>query len=364
MMRNYSRGAIIAVCLVALMIIGMVYGVWTGVNTLLSPPDTTQQASVTLVIQRGESTQAIADDLYQKGLIRNTLAFRVWARVKGLDTRLRAGAYLLTPGMGVDQIVARLQTGRPDEKRLTVVEGWRIEQISAHAQTLGLPNFSAQDFLNYTHHPNRFPDRAHYPLLQQASNMEGLLFPDTYLVPINYNTIQVIELMLNRFNQIAQENNLVARASQHRISEYQMVILASIVQREAANDKQMPLIAGIYWKRLYQPSPEVGTLLEADPTVQYARDTDHPPSSAGDYWKPLTDVGGRVDPDNPWNTYNAHHPGLPPTPIASPGLIALQSAASPMQTDCYYFLSDPKDGALVCASTYEKFQQLEKQYLS
>lgn len=330
---------------------------------LFAPPEVTQQRQTALIIENGESTQEIADDLYKKGLIRNAQAFRLWARIKGLDTHLRAGAYSLAPGMSIDQIIAKLERGQPDERWMAIIEGWRLEQIGAQVQKLGLPAFREADFLNYTHHPERFPERAKYPLLQHASSMEGLLFPDSYLVPLSYNTVQIIDLMLDRFNGLAQQYHLEQQARQHQLSLYQMITLASIVQREAANDGQMPLIAGIYWKRIYQPSPEVGTLLQADPTVQYARDTDHPPASSAHYWQPLTDVGGKIDPGSPWNTYNANHPGWPPTPIASPGLKALQAAAAPVKTDCYYFLTRPKDGSLACASTYARFQQLENQYL-
>lgn len=363
MTERRRRKAIIAVCLVALVAFGIFYSVWNAVTTLFAPPEVTRSAPVALLVRRGESTQEIADDLYTRGLIRNALIFRVWARAKGLDTDLRAGVYTLTPGMTVDQIIEKLQHGRPDEKQLKVVEGWRLEQIGAQIQTLGLPNFREQDFLRYTHHPALFPDRTQYPVLQHASSMEGLLFPDTYSLPLDYNSVNIIDMMLNRFVQIEQKYDLVASAQRHQLSEYQMVILASIVQREAANDGQMPLIAGIYWKRVYQPGPDVGTLLEADPTVQYARDTDHPPASAADYWKPLNDVGGKVDPASPWNTYAPGHSGWPPTPIASPGLTALKAAAEPMQTDCYFFLTKPTDKSLACASSYAQFQELEHRYL-
>jgi UPF0755 protein len=352
----------LVLCVVALVVIGSACGVWAIATTLFSPP-AGQQRQVSLLIQSGESTREIANDLYARGLIRNAQAFRIWARIKGLDRHLQAGAYTLAPGMSIDQIIARLQKGRPDEKRLVIIEGWRLEQIGAQAQALDLPAFRERDFLRYTHHPELFPDRAKYSLLQHASSMEGLLFPDTYLIPLNASTIQVIDTMLDRFNQVTQQYHLASLAQQHQLTEYQMLILASIVQREAANSSQMPLIAGIYWKRLYQPSSEVGTLLEADPTVQYARDTDHPPSSVADYWKPLADTGRNIDPASPWNTYSARHPGLPPTPIASPGLKALLAAASPMHTDCYFFLSRPSDGALLCAATYEQFQRLEQHYL-
>lgn len=360
-MQRRGRGAIIAVFLVTLVIFGTIYFAWSTVTTVFSPPTTTQSNSVSLVIQEGESTQQIGDDLYKRGLIRNPLAFRIWARIKGLDTRLQAGAYTLTPGMSIDGIIAKLLNGQPDERRLAVIDGWRLEQIAAQASLLGLTNFDKQKFLNYVHHPNTFPDKAKFPLLQQAPSMEGLLYPDTYFIPINYSTVQVLDMMLSEFTNVLQANNLLTKAQQHHLSPYTMIILASIVQREAANTKQMPLIAGIYWKRIYQPSSEIGALLQADPTVQYARDTNNPPSMVAGYWKPLADSGENIAPGSPWNTYT--NQGWPPTPISSPGLKALQAAASPSSTACYYFLSNPRDGSLVCAQTYAQFQQLEQQYL-
>ena len=358
MMRKRGRGALIAVFLIALIIFGVIYGVWSTITTVFEPPAATHAGSITLIVKDGETTAQIADDLYARGLIRNPLAFRIWARLKGLDTRLQAGAYILTPGTSIDGIIAKLLQQQPDEKRLAVIDGWRVEQIAAQASTLGLVNFNEQDFLKYVHHPDQFPDRAQYPILQNAPSMEGLLFPDTYLIPLNYNTVQVLDMMLNEFTQVVQQYNLAAQAQQHQFSLYNMIVLSSIVQREAAKTSQMPLIAGIYWKRIYQPSADVGgPYLKSDPTVEYARETDNPPAN-GVYWQNLDNfgIGGNVDPNSRWNTYT--HQGWPPTPIASPSLDALKAAASPAQTNCYYFFSK-KDGSLVCAPTYAQMLQEE-----
>ena len=357
-MKKRGRGAIIAVLLVTLVIFGALYGAWSAITTVFEPPMTTRTTQIPLVIQSGESTTQIADDLYQKGLIRNPLAFRIWARIKGLDTRLQAGAYLLKPGMSIDGIIAKLLNGQPDERRLAVIDGWRLEQIAAQASKAGLSNFNQQQFLTYTHHPDQFPDRAKYPILQKAPSMEGLLFPDTYLIPINDNTVQVIDMMLDEFTNAVQP--LVATAQQHQLSEYQMIILASIVQREAANTGQMPLIAGIYWNRQFKPTNETVGFLAADPTVVYGYVSDHLIASQANYWPDLNNLGTgtTVDPNSPWNTYT--HKGLPPTPIASPNLAALKAAASPKPTNCYFFYNRPKDGAIVCEPTLEQIQQDEQ----
>src|SRR5260370_1155542 len=115
MMKKRGHGAMIAVFLVTIVIFGVTYGAWTTVTTVFAPPALTQTTQISLVIQSGETTPEIADDLYKRGLIRNPLPFRIWARVKGLDTQLQAGAYLLTPGMSIDQMIAKLQNGQPDQ---------------------------------------------------------------------------------------------------------------------------------------------------------------------------------------------------------------------------------------------------------
>lgn len=359
-MSKRGRGVIIAGALVTLILFGAAWSTWSVTTTIFEPPANVSRQTVTLTIQDGENTQQIADDLQAKGLIRNALAFRLWARIKGLDKTLEAGIYLLKPGMTVDQIIARLQNGQPDEKRLVIIEGSRLEEITRVLGQSGLPHFHEQQFWQYVQHPQTFPDRARYPILQQipqAQNMEGLLFPDTYQIPVTYDEVQVIDKMLDDFTQRVRENNLVELAQKHGLTEYQMVTLASIVQREVRFSSDMPLVASVYWNRIERPNAETRSLLNADPTVQYARDTAHPPAR---YWQPLTDVGNKVAPGSPWNTYTT--PGWPPTPIASPGLQALQAAAAPAQTDYYFFLSK-KDGHNVYEATYAQFLNDKDRYL-
>lgn len=359
-MRARGRGAMLAVLVIALVIFGTIWSLWTVTTTIFVPPTSTSNQTVTLVIRDGESTQQIADDLQARGLIRNAFSFRLWARIKGLDKTLEAGVYNLTPGMTIDQIIAKLQNGQPDEQRFVIIEGYRLEEIANAISRSHLQRFDKSQFLQYVKHPETFPDRAKYPILQQippGQSMEGLLFPDTYQIPVSYNAVKIIDSMLNEFVQVEQAHKLVAQAQQHGLTAYQMVILASLVQREVRFAADMPLVASVYWNRIEKPNAETGSTLDADPTVQYARDTDTPPPM---YWSPLNDTGGKIDPKSRWNTYTM--PGWPPTPICSPGLPALLAAASPAQTNYYFFLSK-KDGHNVYADTYAKFLQLERQYI-
>jgi UPF0755 protein len=366
MKRRGTRAAIIAILLLGLLIFGGVYFAWNTVTDVFQPATSNQSNSIPFVIQSGESGAQIADALQAKGLIRNALAFRIWARIKGLDTQLQAGAYNLSPSMTIDQIITQLLHGQPDAIPVTILEGWRIEQIAqkfAHNDTAYPPltKFNEQDFMNDTLHPTRFPDYANYPFLKSipaGDSMEGLLFPDTYLVPVNATARDVVNMMLTEFNTKVQQNHLDTLAKQNKLSVYQMVILASIVQREALFENDRPLVASVYWNRIYKPNAETNSLLDADPTVQYARDS-APGTKA--YWMPLNDSGRLIVPDSLWNTYT--HTGFPPTPICSPGLLSLEAAASPAQTSYYFFLSKP-DGHNVYAKTNAEFQMDVQKYLN
>jgi len=347
MKKRGQRGAIIAVLLLGLLIFGGVYFAWTTITDIFQPVNTDQGKSVIIVVQNGDTAHTIADELQAKGLIRNALAFRIWARIKGLDIHLQAGAYNLKTDLTIDAIISQL-LAQPDYFVVSIPEGLRIEQIAQRLGAAGIPKFNTQEFLKYTKNPAQFPDAAKYPILKSipsGSGMEGLLFPDTYLIPVNATTGDVVNMMLTEFSDKVQQNHLDVLAKQNRLSVYQMVILASIVEREVRFNQDRPLVASVFWNRIYKQNNETVGRLQDDPTVEYARDS-QPGTTI--YWKPLRDVGGNIAPKSPWNTYT--HAGLPPTPICSPGLASLKAAAAPTKTDYYYFLSK-KDGTIVYAKT-------------
>ena len=359
MKKRGQRGAIIAVLLLGLLIFGGVYFAWTTITDIFQPVNTDQGKSVIIVVQNGDTAHTIADELQAKGLIRNALAFRIWARIKGLDIHLQAGAYNLKTDLTIDAIISQL-LAQPDYFVVSIPEGLRIEQIAQRLGAAGIPKFNTQEFLKYTKNPAQFPDAAKYPILKSipsGSGMEGLLFPDTYLIPVNATTGDVVNMMLTEFSDKVQQNHLDVLAKQNRLSLYQMVILASIVEREVRFNQDRPLVASVFWNRIYKPNNETIGRLQDDPTVEYARDS-QPGTTI--YWKPLRDVGGNIAPNSPWNTYT--HAGLPPTPICSPGLASLKAAAAPTKTDYYYFLSK-KDGTIVYAKTKTEFEMDVKKYL-
>jgi UPF0755 protein len=357
-MRGQSaRVAIIAVFLLGILIFGGVYYTWNTVTDIFQPVSPAGEGRIIPIqIKPGETTAQIADDLQAKGLIRNALAFRVWARIKGLDNQLQAGGYnRLNTSMTISDIIDQLLNAFPDVLYVTIPEGYRIEQIAQTFGSAGLVKFNERDFLKYTKHPDQFPDAGKYPILKsipRGSGMEGLLFPATYDIPVDGTAREVVNRMLAAFDKYVQQNGLVVKAQANRLSEYQMVILASLVQREIINIKDAPGVAGVYWNRVMNLVPnDTAGYLGADPTVQYARDTEKPPKV---YWQPLNDSGKNIATDSPWNTYVKV--GLPPTPICSPGLAVLEGAASPTKSDYFYFFNT-KNGSTVYAKTYNEFLQ-------
>jgi UPF0755 protein len=367
MSKSGPRIAIVLVLLLGLLIFGGVVYAWNTATDIFLPVTTNGPGkTIPIEITKGETTAQIADDFVKKGLIRNALAFRVWARIKGLDTGLEAGIYKnLNTSMSISEIIDQLLNAQPDAVRVVIPEGWRIEQMAQRfaSPSSGLLKFNEDQFLLYTEHIDKFPDAAKYPILKlvpPGASMEGLLFPASYEIAVDATARDVVNMMLQTMESTIQQNHLDTLASQHHMSVYQMLTLASIVEREIAFDKDRSTVASVYWNRLFVPGNESAGFLDADPTVQYARDTLTPPKAPTPYWSPLPDAARNIVPDSPWNTYT--HKGLPPTPICSPGLASMEAAAAPPKTDYFYFLAT-KDGHIVYARTYAEFQQDEQKYL-
>jgi UPF0755 protein len=339
-----------------MLIFGGVYYTWFTVTDVFQPVTTVGLGqTIPVEITQGETTAQIANDLQAKGLIRNALAFRVWARIKGLDTHLEAGIYRhLSTSMNISDIIDQLLNAQPDALRVVIPEGWRLEQIAQKFANAGLVKFNKQEFLKYTKHINQFPDAAKYPLLKfvpAGDSMEGLLFPASYQVVVDATARDVLNLMLTAMTDNIQRYHLDKLAQQHHLNVYQMIILASLVEREVVFDQDRGGVASVYWNRIYAPDNGTVGFLESDPSVEYARDTQNPPQH---YWADLNDVGSNIAKNSPWNTYVKA--GFPPTPICSAGLASLEAAAAPPKTNYYYFVGK-KDGHIVFASTYDEFQK-------
>lgn len=288
-------------------------------DQLLTRPRDLSGSEQTFTINQGESVNSVASHLEEIGLIRSAEAFRAYLIYSGLDTSIQAGDYKLSAAMSTIDIARKLQDATPEDVNFVILPGWRMEEIAASLPTSGL-SISPDDFLTAAR--TVYPE---YDFLAGADSTEGFLYPDSYDVPRDVTADVLVNGFLRNFS-LHLTPELQQGFEKQGLTIYQAVTLASLVERESMQDEEKPLIASVYMNRLRQ-----GMKLDADPTVQYALGYSILQNS---WWtSPLSLVDLQVN--SPFNTYL--NVGLPPTPIANPGLDALQAVASPAETSYLYF---------------------------
>jgi UPF0755 protein len=332
--RRRVSGRVIAAS-VAVLVVLVAAGVWGLL--LRNESGLASGSSVQVEIPPKAHSAEIARILADKGVVPNALMFRIFARLSGGDASLKAGTYDMTTGMGLGEVEARLTKGPAIVYwELPVPEGWTIDQIAARvgART----DVSAQDFATFA--KTKAQDSAllsKYPFLRanRTESLEGYLFPKTYQVKAGSTSREIVEMMVAQFGRETADLDLsVPRGG--GLTAHDVVTVASMIEREARVPAERPVIASVIYNRLAR-----GMLLEIDATVLYI---------VGNKTKLLyRDL--RVD--NPYNTYVVK--GLPPGPIASPGLASLQAACRPSSTGYYFYVRTGKDGSHTFTQTKAEF---------
>ncbi len=286
---------------------------------LLTRPLDTNGAEQNFTVETGETVNSIAGRLEVTGIIHNADAFRAYLIYSGWDTTIQAGEYKLSAAMSAIEIARELQDATPEDVTFVILPGWRMEEIAASLPTSGLA-ISPEEFLTAARTPR--PD---FDFLAGATTTEGFLFPDSYIVPRGVTVDDFVNGLIRNF-AFRLAPDIENGFEKQGLTVYQAVTLASLVEREAVQDDEKPMIASVYLNRY-----KINMKLDADPTVQYALGYSFIQQS---WWtSPLTLIDLQVN--SPYNTYiNA---GLPPTPIANPSLDALQAIAAPAETNYLYF---------------------------
>jgi UPF0755 protein len=299
-------------------------------------------------IEQGETAMTVSTRLQEEGLISDADLFRLYMRYHGVDQRLAAGNFELSPDMPMPEIAERLQRPQIEEIVVTVPEGMRAEEVADLLNVRGIMDGEA--FLSMVRGGSATARAlGDYPFVPDGlTSLEGYLFPDTYRLPARATPGDLIQRMLDNFGQRVN-SEVLAPATQAGRGLSQVITMASIVEREARRADERPLIASVYWNRVSGAcSAETGgAYLQADPTVQYAA------GRPGEWWWKPPSVEAYQQVLSPYNTYL--RPGLPPGPIASPGLSAIQAAADPATTQYCFFLA-MGDGSHVFASTLAEHQ--------
>lgn len=318
----------------ALMYLVIIGGIVVGgasqliISEIDRPADPEDDTGVTFVVEPGMKASDIAANLGSENLIRLPLLFQLMAREQKVGDRLQAGEYQLARNMTMAQILTVLQDAPSgDEREIGILPGWRLEEIAASLAESGAVG-SAEEFLAVARNPEPFKqNHARLQGIPEGQSLEGYLFPDTYRIDASATVTDVIETILTDgfdANYSTFESEVIAEGPNGPPSVHEVVTMASIVQREAANEQEMPHLAWIFWNRLKpQYAEEVVGRLQADPTLQYALGKD------GDWWPNL----GQLSSDELNNNQSEYNTrivqGLPPGPIASSSLFALRSAARP-----------------------------------
>lgn len=294
-------------------------------------------------IEPGQTARKIGERLEQQGYITRLLPWHYYSRLGNAGAKIEAGTYQLTDGERLAAVLDRFTSGdaTTDELTVTYPEGFTLEQIAERtaAKKIG----SKEEFLKAAV-PSNYADT--YPYLATLSanrTLEGYLFPDTYKVFVDDKPDDVIRRLLGNFDhKLTPEVREQMSASKRTVD--QIIIMASIIEREVIHDQDMALVAGVLWKRF-----DDGLGLDADATIRYA----------------LKKWDGRLtvqdlQTDSPYNTRK--YRGLPPGPISNPGRRAIMAAIKPEASPYYYYLSTP-DGQTIFAKTNDEHNANKAKHL-
>lgn len=292
------------------------------------------------VISKGQAASRVAARLEEEGLIKSALSFRLYTQITGQAKAIQAGDYRLSPNLSLTRLVATFLAG-PQELWVTYPEGLRREEMAAKTiKTLGMEGETAEMFYK--------------DFLKESRDLEGFLFPETYLFARDVQAASVVKKLRATFDSKVTDK-MIEDANAQGLQLNEVVTLASIVERETLTDEERPVVAGVLLKRM-----EIGIPLQADATLQYITGNKR---CAGyqldcDWWKPPTVEDKKLN-----SSYNAYlNKGLPPEPIANPGLQSIKAVIYPEESSYLYYIHD-KDGKIHYAETIEEHNENVNKYI-
>lgn len=292
-------------------------GLWVWYQVQLSPVNAADKDKKVVVIAENTVPSQIADELKEQGVIRNQAAFLLHARLTGVQNNLQAGTYRLSPSETTPEITSHLVNGKVDVFSITFLPGATLADNRQAFIDVGYSASEVDAALAKDYESPLFQGKPAY------ADLEGYIYGETYSFGTSTSVEAILESVFTYYYGIVEKNDLIAKYSAQDLTLYEGITLASIVQREASpGGDDMPQIASVFYNRIAEGMP-----LGSDVTYQYIADK----------------TGVPRDPtlDSPYNT--RRYAGLPPGPIAVPGLKALLAVATPAQSDFLYFLSGDDD---------------------
>lgn len=291
-------------------------------NQLNTPLDKSGSEKI-FIIEEGQGLEEISEALESEGLISNKWIFFYYLWLQKKASNLQAGEYGLSAAMDIPEIANKIIRGEVIENwiKVTIPEGWTNKQTEQRLLNFGLIN--SEDKL--------------------PADKEGYLFPDTYYFYKDSNINDIAEKMLNNFDKKVTED-LKKEIENQGKTLYDILIMASLIEKEVITEEDMAIVSGVFWNRLEDNHP-----LESCATIAYILGIDKWRYSVED-----TKI------ESPYNTYR--NVGLPPTPINNPGLSAIKSAVYPVETDYYFFLTDPETGNTIFSKNLQEHNANKRKY--
>ncbi len=307
------------------------------VDNQLQPVAMENAKEIQIIIPKGTSTSNIAKILKDNKLIRNEMFFRVFAKYEKMDGNFKAGKYVLNNGMTQKEIMENLVAGgiAKDSVTFTIPEGFELKQIAERLSEIGLVN--KDSFLELTSKVSNFSSE--FDFLKEVPgelSLEGYLYPDTYEAYADASEKDIIRKMLSRFDSLYTDD-IKAKAKELGLNLNQVITLASIIEREGRADSEREIISAVFHNRIKSKM-----MLQSCATVQYILGERKPVLSNKD-----TSI------ESPYNTYI--NQGLPPGPIASPGIKSIEAAVNPADVNYKYFVfNEDEAGTHTFSVTYEE----------
>ncbi|SCG83270.1 hypothetical protein DW1_1700 [Proteiniborus sp. DW1] len=317
-----------------------IYGVKKYVDNQLKPIAIDNIKEVQVTIPKGSSSSKIAKILKDNNLIRNELVFRLFAKYEKMDNKFKAGKYVFNTGMTQEEIMGKLVEGgiSKDAITFTIPEGFELKQIAERLHEMNLAD--KDTFLELASKVSNFSSE--YEFLKEVPeelSLEGYLYPDTYEVYVDASEKDIIRKMLNRFDNLYTDE-IKAKAKELNLDLNQVITLASIIEREGRAESEREIISAVFHNRI-----KAGMMLQSCATVQYILGERKPVLSTED-----TLI------DSPYNTYI--NTGLPPGPIASPGIKSIEAAVNPADVNYMYFVfNEDEEGTHTFSVTYEEHKK-------
>lgn len=343
------------VLLLIIFIFGIVFFTYKG---SIDSPFAGNADKQIFTVEKGESVASIARKLKESGIISSDIFFKIYAKRSGKQSKIQAGEYNLGADMTIREIVDILAGGKIISKERTVkfIEGWRSREMGQYLEREGI--FQSEEFLEVVgfpmvdydiekNMPQPFDYSADFELLADKPKnygLEGYLFPDTYRIYENANIDDIVRKMLANLDK-KLKGEMRKEIERQGKSIYEIITMASIIEKEVRSKEDMKIVSGVFWNRI-----EIGQALESCATLAYILGVDKVRYSEED-----------TELESLYNTYKFK--GLPPGPIANPGIQAIEAAIYPTESDYLYFLSRSDNGETVFSKTYEEHLRNKAKYL-